>query len=86
MQALKIFGVLFASSILKGNEALRGHSFLELEEKQLSSANNNYARNEYGGKSEVENGNQSVFLLNITILQPKKISISIDPNYLNMLF
>ena len=55
MQALKIFGVLLASSILQGNEALRGHSFLELEEKQLSSANNNYARNEYGGKSEVEN-------------------------------
>ena len=70
MQALKIFGVLLASSILQGNEALRGHSFLELEEKQLSSANNNYARNEYGGKSEVENGNKSV--LNITILQPIK--------------
>ena len=70
MHALKIFRVLLASFVLQGNEALRGHSFLELEEKQLSSANNNYARNEYGGKSEVENGNKSVFVLNITILQP----------------
>ena len=84
MQALEIFGVLLASYIIQGDGALRGHSFLELEEKQLSSANNNYARNEYGGKSEVENGNKGVFLLNITIL--KNISISIDPNYLNMLF
>ena len=75
MQALKIFRVLLASFVLQGNEALRGHSFLELEEKQLSSAKNNYARNEYGGKSEVENGNENVFVLNITI---KKISISID--------
>ena len=70
MQALKIFGVLFASSILKGNEALRGHSFLELEEKELISSNNNYARN--GEKSEDENGIKSVFVLNITILQPIK--------------
>ena len=70
MQALKIFGVLLASSILQGKEALRGHSFLELEEKQLSSANNNYARN--GEKGEVENGNKSVFVLNITTLQPIK--------------
>ena len=72
MHALKIFRVLLASFVLQGNEALRGHSFLEIEEKQLSSANNNYARNEYGGKSEVENGNKSVFVLNITILQPIK--------------
>ena len=63
MQALKIFGVLLASSILQGNEALRGHSFLELEEKELISSNNNYARN--GEMSEVENGNKSVFVLNI---------------------
>ena len=70
MQALKIFRVLLASFVLQGNEALRGHSFLEIEEKQLSSPNNNYARNEYGGKSEVENGNKSV--LNISILQPIK--------------
>ena len=69
MQALKIFGVLLASSIIQGDGALRGHSFLELEEKQLSSANNNYARNEYGGKSEVENGNKSVFVLNIIIIK-----------------
>ena len=68
MQALKIFRVLLASFVLQGNEALRGHSFLELEEKQLSSANNNYSRN--GEKGEVENGNKSV--LNITILQPIK--------------
>ena len=69
MQALKIFRVLLASFVLQGNEALRGHSFLELEEKQLSSANNNYARN--GEKGEVENGNKSVFVfvLNITILK-----------------
>ena len=72
MQALKIFGVLLASSILQGNEALRGHSFLELEEKQPSSANNNYARKEYGEKSEVENGNKTVFVLNITLLEPIK--------------
>ena len=62
--------MLLASSILQGEEALRGHSFLELEEKELISSNNNYARN--GEKSEVENGNQSVFVLNITILQPIK--------------
>ena len=87
MQALKIFGVLLASSILQGNEALRGHSFLELEEKHPSSANINYARKEYGEKSEVENGNKTVFVLNITLLEPiKKISLSIDLNYVNMLF
>ena len=68
MQALKIFGVLLASSILQGNEALRGHSFLELEEKELISSNNNYARN--NEKSEDENGIKSVFVLNITMLQP----------------
>ena len=71
MQTLKIFGVLLASSILEGKEALRGHSFLELEEKELISSNNNYARN--GEKSEDENGIKSVFVLNITILQPIKI-------------
>ena len=87
MQALEIFGVLLASSIIQGDGALRGHSFLELEEKQLSSANNNYARNEYGGKSEVENGNKSVFVLNIIIIKRiKKISITIDLNHLNLLF
>ena len=68
MQALKIFGVLLASSALQGNEALRGHSFLELEEKQLDNKNNNYARN--GEKGEVKNGNKSVFVLIVTILQP----------------
>ena len=70
MQALKIFGVLLASSALQGNEALRGHSFLELEEKQLDNKNNNYARN--GEKGEVKNGNKSVFVLIVTILQPIK--------------
>ena len=68
MQTLKIFGVLLASSILQGKEALRGHSFLELEEKELISSNNIYARN--GENSEDENGIKSVFVLNITMLQP----------------
>ena len=84
MQAFKIFGVLLASSILQGNKALRGHSFLELEEKQLDNKNNNYARN--GEKGEVKNGNKSVFVLIVTILQPiKKIYITIDIDYLNLL-
>ena len=71
MHALKIFRVLLASSALQGNEALRGHSFLELEEKQLDNKNNNYARN--GEKGEVKNGNKSVFVLIVTILKPKRL-------------